>query len=221
MTKHWLLSLALLLSTIALSAQTTKQPRRVQVGFSFAAHYDNLRLSSSDWAAAGIANDLQGLRTDNRPGFQLGILARFNLSPALAIVPQPLLSFQSSRVVYDFTQFPQHRETIEPRTIDLPVHLVYTLRGSGRVHPSLLAGGRFVYNISSQTDDIKLNVDRNDWAVDLGAGLEVHTRYFNLRPEVVYSFGLVNLADEGEDIFKQAVHSLHRDRLAFRLLLYY
>jgi hypothetical protein len=219
--KNALLFLLTLLLTQVSLAQSNEPSRQWEAGFLFSLDYGYLKLDPSPQAGPMEAGDVVNLvEARNDLGFSLGIHGRYHLSPSFALVPQAILSFQNSLVFYDFELRPNHEETIAPVTIDLPLHVVFTQRTKGRAHPSFMLGGRYVWNISSQTDDIKLNADRNDWAIDLGIGLEVNTRWFNLKPELLYSLGLVNLREGEGDPFKDTVNTLYRDKIGFRLLLY-
>lgn len=207
-----------------------QEKKNFEFGLVFSAKYDYLKTELSDWNALGINNSLNKFTTENKVGFDLGLMYKFNLSDYFAIVPQTLLSFQGSNFNYDLTNATTHQEGIMPATLNLPLHFVFTKPLNEKLSPSVLLGIRYILDITNyDVDDTfqntpfldyKFNPKKQSTALDLGVGLEINTKKFKLKPELLYSLGLENLAVDESDFYNAAVEGLHQDKIALRVLFY-
>ena len=227
--KKYLLCCYFLCTTFFLIGQH-QEKKKFEFGLVFSAKYDYLKTELSDWSALGIDNSVNSLTTENRVGYSVGLLYKFNVSDYFSIVPQTLLSFQESNFNYDLTNATAHQEAIIPAALSVPLHFVFTKPLNEKLNPSVLLGIRYNLDITNyDVDDTFQNTPFLDYkfkpkkqstALDLGIGLEIKTKKFNLKPELLYSLGLENLAVSNADFYNTAVAGLHQDKIALRVLFY-
>lgn len=199
-------------------------------GILLSSDFNYLKPTYSDWKEAGIQDELNAVTTQQKLGFTCGLLYKFNLTERLSLIPQTLLSIQESNLNFDVENEENHREVIALAAISFPIHLVWTKHNNKKVNPSITIGGRFIQDITNRKEppansaflytDYKLAVKKFDMTIDLGTGLEIPLKKMTIKPELLYSFGLVNLKDSGEGIYNSAISSLNSDKISFRLLFY-
>ncbi len=227
--KKYLLCCYFLCTTFFLIGQH-QEKKKFEFGLVFSAKYDYLKTELSDWNALGINNSLNRLTTKNKVGFDLGLMYKFNLNDYFAIVPQTLLSFQRSNFTYDLTNATRHQEAIMPAALSVPLHFVFTKPLNEKFNPSVLLGIRYNVDITNYDVenpfqntpflDYKFRPKKQSTALDLGVGIEINTKKFKLKPELLYSLGLENLAVDNSDFYNAAVAGLHQDKIALRVLFY-
>ena len=119
---------------------------------------------------------------------------------------------------------------VMPAALNLPLHFVFTKPLNEKISPSVLLGIRYILDITNYDvenpfqntpfDDYKFRPKKQSTALDLGVGLEIITKKFKLKPELLYSLGLENLANKETDFYNAAVTNLHQDKIALRVLFY-
>ena len=218
--KNVLLVCCCLLSTQLLIAQEDMPLKKVEYGIFTQINYGHLHVEETDWDALGISNEINSLETQNRMGFGLGILAKFRLTKLLSIVPQSMLIFQNNRLAFDLENSEDHKENIEPATLAFPLHFVFTQSKWAKWNPSVLIGGRYIYDLSDGGTASRLALKQHDFAIDLGTGVEIRFDKFKMKPELLVSLGMIDLKNEQADVLNRAIASVHQDQIAFRVLFY-
>jgi hypothetical protein len=204
------------------NAQETPEYKKTEFGILMQANFGYLKVDQSDWNNLGINNEINALETQNRFGFGLGILAKFNITKNLSIVPQPSLYFQDNRLNFDLETLNDHEEEIKPVALALPIHLVFTKRKWKKWNPSVALGARFVYGIDASDTPSPLSVQNHDIAIDFGAGVEIKFNHFKVKPELLVSRGLMNLkeVDDAITLVETSVASIRQDQIALRVSFY-
>lgn len=228
--KKILLCCSFFLCTTILLIGQTQEKKNFEFGLVFSLKYGHLKTEASDLNALGIANSINSLETENRVGFDLGLLYKFNLSDHFAIVPQTILSFQNSTIRFDLANNLSHQEIITPVAVNIPLHFVFTRPLNKKINPSVILGIRYIvditdydisdFDLNTPFDEFKLRLQKQSTALDLGIGAEIKTKKFNLKPELLYSLGLEDFTGTDTDIFNSAIASLHQDRIGIRVLFY-
>ncbi len=219
--KNHLLLLAYALVTQGLFAQDATNLRpKLEYGILTDFHLSYLKLNS-DITLTGPNGEVEEIDVNTRPGFSLGIFGRYNLTERLAIVPQALITFHSSEIFFEPEGNNGFREEVQPVILDFPIHFVMTGVRHERINPSILIGGRYRLALPTTEDDSNLDLNRHDFAIDLGTGLEIKTKHFYVKPELIYSFGLGTLTkSDGTDLVNVALEDLSRDQIALRVAFY-
>ena len=213
--------LLLLLATFTLSLNAQKDVKAFVADFGFLVSSDinYIKSDRSDWNQLGIADEINQIELLQRVGFSLGIFSKIRLSPMVSIVPQAIVSLQSSRIAYDIGADGPRELLVAPATLEFPVHLTFTKPGVQKLKPSITFGGRYITDISSE-DDAGLQFGQHDFALDLGIGMRWKNKSFTVQPELLYSFGLSNLREPGSDILSQSFDGIYRDKISLRFMFY-
>ena len=206
----------LIFNSILIFAQNSSNKDFFKISPLIGLDFGHLKVENSD---LGIANEINSLETQNNFGFSLGLKYDFNITNQFSISPQTLISFQSSSLNFDLENQDNREEDVEPVTIEIPIHFTFKKISEKRINPVVFGGLRYIYDISNEEEDDRLDLKKNDFAIDSGAGLEVKLDKYNLRAEFIYTLGLVNLKNSNTDIFNSAINSINRDRISFRIIL--
>lgn len=202
-----------------LKAQSSESTSFIQISPLAGIDFGYVKVENSDWESLGIANEINELKVQNKFGFSLGLMYRFNISEQFSIAPQTIIAFQKNMLIYDLENQDNHQASIRPALIELPLHFVFSQSKNKKVSPQVFGGGRYTHDISKQEPDVKLNLKKNNFAIDLGTGLDIAFNKFSLKPELIYSFGVVNLKNNDADLFNSAIERISRDKISFRIVL--
>lgn len=143
-----------------------------------------------------------------------GVFLRWNIVGGWALQPALGLSTLRHRVFFQGAPPVDYRFT----SLDLPLHIVWT-NNSDRflIRPSVVLGGRLGVNLARQTARDQLVLLQEWVAIDLGIGIEIHTKRLIIRPEVLYAYGMNNLHDYTNTSYDPLIGRIQRDRLSVRL----
>lgn len=205
-----------------LFGQTIDNTKKFDFGILMGVDFGYLKVEQTNWEDLGIDNEIRSLEAQNKLGFSIGIMGQYHITENFAIAPQAIISFQESRLNYDFENQAQFEQTIEPANVEIPIHFVFTNQQSEkRYSPSAFLGARYIHGLATKDNvDYQLDIKRNDVAIDFGTGVEIKFNKFKMKPELMYSFGLLNLADSNADIYTAAIDHMSRDKISFRLVFY-
>ncbi len=166
------------------------------------------------------------ITTTNAPGFHAGLLLNVRISQRLDLRFLPTLMFAEERyVVYHDAEtehwFNHHRldQSLGVTRVEVPMHIKYSFAEFSRKTPYVLTGMRYTYDFAatggqnpSGGDILRLRTDPNDLHVDLGAGIDIAFRRFQISLGFIRSIGIHDLAQDGDEkqpaAFRDAVKSL-------------
>ena len=202
--------------------QETSDFKKIEYGILVQANFGYLKVNPTNWVNLGIDEEINAIETQNRFGFGLGIMGKFNLSKYFSIVPQPSIYFQQNQLFFDLETINDHEEEIKPVALALPIHLVFTKQLWQNWNPSIALGARYVLGISDSDTPSPIDVQNHDFAIDFGVGVEVKLKNFKLKPELMISRGLMNLRklDDALSFIDSTFDRIHQDQIAFRVLFY-
>jgi len=209
--------LALLVITQFAFAQAPVSPKSYSMGILLGADYGSLIAKSR---APGSILEYTTLESEKGWGFSLGVFYRLRLNDNFAIVPQAILAFQDNKVDFRLPNQTTQKVEIQPVTIELPVHLVLTKNFGKSISPSVSLGARYIYDISEKESDFQQDLKRSDFAIDIGGGVEIDFKKFKMKPELLYSFGTVNLKNNNNDLLDYEIGRIIRDKLSIRMVFY-
>ena len=121
------------------------------------------------------------LAVKNSTGWQAGALLQVKV-PGVGLAVQPELLYTASKVSLDGVS-----NTINYFEVPINVHWGPKLL---LVHPYLQAGPYFAYALSSGGEQFKDNINKFDWGIGLGGGVE----FWKLQIDARYSWGLQNVS---------------------------
>ncbi len=195
--------------------------KRVHFGFMLGLAQVKLSTNFSDNFYNG--GDIQNIEIDEKPGFNVGIIADYKLNKNFNLRFVPALTLTKRQVKYwmhesgEIVPFAQEDEAA---LMDIPIQVKYRSDRLANVRPYVLAGMRYIKDMSSKKDVEELEILRlqdTDFALTLGAGIDFYLEYFKLGIEMKYQHGFNNLLVEDETVFSQAFESIHHRGLFFSL----
>jgi len=98
---------------------------------------------------------------------------------------------------------------------------MYTTNFDKGINPSISLGARYIHDITEREGDLQQDLKRNDFALDVGGGLEIDFKKFTMKPELLYSFGTVNLRNNNNDLLNYEVGHIIRDKFSIRMTFYH
>lgn len=138
-------------------------------------------------------------------GFHIGIISNLKLANLWDLRFIPTLSFGDRYVDYhDGTpdEAPRVQGIFDPTLLEFPFHLKFKSERMVNTRVYVIGGLKYSYDLASielgQGDEIPLRVARNDLHYEMGVGFDYYFYYFMFSAEIKASFGMLNLAREGE-----------------------
>ena len=141
---------------------------QVKFGLKGGVNFDNYKLKNTP------------LTVENSTGWQAGALLQLKV-PGVGVAVQPELLYTVNKVNVDHASNGIHYFEI-PINLQLGLNLVL-------LRPYLQAGPYFGYALKTEGDVFKEKINKFDWGIGLGGGLEIWKLQFDAR----YSWGLQNV----------------------------
>jgi hypothetical protein len=175
----------LIVSSIFYSQVTLDTNKRTQFGFFLGGNLSQLQVPS------GIAE--QDLLLENDAGFSLGILGEYKLVPQLKSLNSIGLCFNNAKVTYvDNSQL--IREQLDWVYIQLGTSLNWLPFPTAKYSPYFTVGPKVLFDISQSANGAG---NKHLWAINGGVGIDKANEYFHVAPELLYSYGMSNVAQKG------------------------
>lgn len=218
MKNQLLLSLFVILGN-GIFAQETSFIKQIKTGITFGIGHSKIDASFTDWQQNGLVGELNGVKVNNSLNFKFGLSFLKNLDDFFAVRLNTEISFWGTSLEYDFINIADHKEVLQPVSIELPLSLIYTIRKFKRVQPSIIMGFRQVRTIG-KTKGNKLIYQNANFYVETGIGLEIDLNKIVLRPEVSFAKGRSLINKIKSDFYNNAISAVHRDPILFNVALY-
>jgi len=154
-----------------------------------------------------------------QPGFNLGIVASYNLNKNVSVRFLPTLSFQERKLQYTFLNS-EGRELIfqkpvESTYLEFPLLAKFRSDRINNFAVYMIGGGKFAIDMASQKDvdnalddEIVIKLAKYDYAVEAGGGMDMFLPYFKFGIELKASFGFPNLLIDDDTRFSRPIESL-------------
>lgn len=220
------LLLALLLSPFAqLHAQKKIKVENLpnfdlhRLHFGFLLSYNNSDFQVKMDPQAPFRDSLLVLQHLRQPGFNLGIVASFNMNPYLSLRFLPSLSFQERIMQYQF-RTPEggsvyFQKPVESTYLEFPLLLKYRSARINNFAVYLVGGGKFCIDMASQKDvnntlddEVVVKLAKYDYAAEIGGGADMFLTYFKFGIELKAAFGIPNLLIDDGTRFSTPIESL-------------
>jgi hypothetical protein len=178
--------------------------RPVHYGFYLAVPFTKYNLQHSQEYADQLANggdDAVNPKTDI--GFYTGLVLNVRLAEYLDARFVPGVGFYGRTLVFDNVEtttletVESMKETVSNTMIELPVLLKYKAKRRSNIRPYIVAGVKPSIDLGkgnngATRDEISLEVEDFDLALEYGIGIDMFYPYFKFAPELRFSHGLVN-----------------------------
>lgn len=208
MTRSFLplfLALAFLLHTFDARSQSARgnynfldfNQKPYYFGITLAVNSSNFRVyQSRDF----ILNDsISKVESVTGPGFNLGIVTNLKIGDYFDVRFLPTLSFAERNINYSATN--DYRRPfvrrVESVFVEMPFHVRYKSEPFKDLRVFVLGGVKYSFDVASdsrsrQADDL-VKIAPNDFAFEIGAGIQFFLPYFIFTPEIKFSHGLNNI----------------------------
>jgi hypothetical protein len=179
--------------------------RKVHFGFSIGINSSNFTLRREPDITR--FDSLLVLETQAQPGFNLGIIADYHITPVLNIRFIQALSFAQRNIEYTFpARSAVNGQTInrviipiESTFLEFPVLIKYRSARLNNFAAYIVGGFNYRLDLASNENAVTTAADqevklyRHDFAYEIGVGFDFFMEYFKFSPEIKLSFGIPNI----------------------------
>lgn len=159
------------------------------------------------------------LEHQKQPGFNLGIVASFNVNKNFSWRFLPTLSFQERILQYQFLEpdgtYKYFQKPIESTYLEFPILMKLRSDRINNFAVYLLGGGKFGIDMASQKDvnnalddEVVVKLAKYDYGFEIGGGCDMFLPYFKFGIELKGSFGIPNLLIDDGTRFSDPIESL-------------
>ncbi|MFN2429449.1 MAG: outer membrane beta-barrel protein [Cryomorphaceae bacterium] len=220
----------------SLSAQNKYKPLNLgkfdkkQYHFGFLLGFNNATFYIDRKAELDAQDSLLSVTSTNPPGFNLGIIASWNITKNISLRFTPTLSFEDRTLNYVFHAAPDSTVAFEKRVestfIDFPINLKLRTNRLRNTAFYAVGGARYRINMQSEedvnnqvADDIIVKTISDDFVVEFGGGIDLFLQYFKFGIELKIATGIPNLLVPEDTQFSNPIESL-RSRTFFLTLTF-
>ena len=227
--------LALFSCTLALSSNAQKNtgfnlPKfdRDLYHFGFILGYNQSNFALNRKPNYDFSDSLLRINLNPQPGFNLNLLASYDVVPNFHIRFLPGLSFQDRIIEYAFLdperQIENEKTRVESVYLDFPINFKFRTNRSRNFAAYMLTGGKYSMDMQSQKN-VNQNISANkivkiidyDYSVDIGGGFDFFLEYFKLSLEFKSSLGIPNLLIQDDTEFSKNIDSLRSRAFIFSI----
>jgi Outer membrane protein beta-barrel domain len=169
--------------------------------------------------SAPFADSVLVIDHSRQPGFNLGIVSSFNMTPNLSVRFIPSLSFQDRILSYRFRRadgtIAAFEKPIESTWLEFPVLLKMRSDRINNFAVYVIAGGKFSIDMASQKDvnqdldeETVIKLVKNDYSAEVGGGADMFLPYFKFGVELKMGIGIPNILIDDETRFSTPLQSL-------------
>ncbi len=191
--------------------------KKYHFGFLLSANTSDFFFEYSDRST--FADSLLGIENRRQSGFNLALLASYNITRNVRLRFVPGLSFQDRGLNYRFVEEDGTTETILRRTesvyLDFPLLLKLRTNRVNNFAAYALIGGKVSRDMQSQEEvdqslgnETILKLQRMDYSIDAGGGFDFFLPFFKFSIEMKTAFGIPNVLIQEATRFSSPIESL-------------
>jgi len=166
-----------------------------------------------------LRDSLMVLEHQKQPGFNLGIVASFNVNQNFSWRFLPTLSFQERILQYQF-RTPDggsiyFQKPVESTYLEFPILMKLRSDRINNFAVYVIGGGKFCIDMASQRDvnnalddEVVVKLAKYDYAAEVGGGFDMFLPYFKFGIELKASIGIPNLSIDDDTRFSDPIQSL-------------
>jgi len=147
-----------------------------------------------------VLNDsINSAITPSGPGFNLGIVTNLKVGRYFDFRLLPTLAFAERKVTYTPTIMgaTEREASLSSVFVELPFHVRYKSEPWNDLRVFVVGGVKYSFDVASESNardnNNALKVSPNDFALEIGAGVQFFFPFFIFSPEIKYSHGLGNI----------------------------
>ena len=168
---------------------------------------------------SSLTDTLLTLDHIRQPGFNLGIVASYNMNKNLSVRFLPTLSFQERKLQYKFRRSDGQevffQKPVESTYLEFPVLLKFRSDRINNFAVYMIGGGKFAIDMASQKDvdnalddEVVVKLNKYDYAAEVGGGMDMFLPYFKFGMELKFAAGIPNLLLDDGTRFSSPIESL-------------
>jgi hypothetical protein len=201
--------------------------RRFHFGFFLALNYGGFRARHSDYFKSQIQDTANKTRFNTvnpvpSVGFTTGFIVSLHLTELLEVRFHPAVSFYQRAVNYIYAD-----TSLKPSVelgqstfsfIELPLLVKYKSVRRKNTRMFVVAGVKPGFEVGSKRKEIspdRLRTTSLDLAVEYGFGVDMYYPLFKFSPEVRFSHGLLNMAYNDDNTYRQSLARLYTHTVTF------
>lgn len=168
-----------------------------------------------------FSDSLINLNVTKKPGFNLGIVTSWDMSPMFKLRFLPTLSFQERSMAYTFAAEPDTStlwiKSVQSTYLDFPLLLKMRSQRINNFAVYMVGGGRFgldmqsnnkVDNDNAAPRDQVIKLTKPDYGIEVGGGFDFFLQYFKFGVELKMGVGLKNILIQENTIFSSPIESI-------------
>ena len=204
--------------------------RTFRYGFSIGLHTSSYQLRYSDQFVDPPSNiefeefaldSVSSIQPGWSQGFSLGVIINMKLAEFLDLRFMPQFAFYEHKLEYNFTNASTLTKLKETTMVEFPILLKYksVRRNNHRVY--VVGGIRPGFEASGQVDDNSkgtLPIDKFNFSLDFGLGLDQYFPLFKFSPELRFSRGISNVLTGDINDFTVGLDKLNTNTISLFLL---
>lgn len=176
--------------------------RRWHYGFLFGLHMQDIEFTNNGYLHTPEEGPQESWFTDvasYNPGFSVGILGEFYLTPNLSLRLIPTMHFGDKQVHFrEQGSGTVEKQTIKSTYLSVPIDIKYAAQRFNNYRPYVVAGLAPMADLTVKKQKALLT-HRFDLMLELGFGCDFYLPYFKLIPELKFCFGLTDILVKQRD----------------------
>lgn len=189
--------------------------------FGFILGYNKADFFMTSKANTFATDSLLGIQLLGKPGFNLGIVSSWNITPLLRLRFLPTLSFQERHMNYGFYTSPDslisYTKKVESTFLDFPLLVKMRTERIKNFAAYIVAGGKFGLDMQSNKDvengnatleEQILRITKPDYGLEVGGGFDFFLEYFKFGIELRLGVGMKNILIQDNTIFASPLEQL-------------
>lgn len=203
--------------------QPTYDQRPVHFGFSVGMNYYDFRIETID--QLGALNGYYSVRTVVEPGYTISIISNLRLGKYFDLRFNPGFASTVRKLQFDILEpFTQERllaeREIESSFLEFPLELKFKSQRVNNYRLYLTVGGKYSLDLSSDEDiedDRVFKLRSNEYAYELGFGIDIYFEYFKFSPQIKGIFGLSNMLVDDDTFLVEGLQSIRTRAILLNL----
>lgn len=172
--------------------------RRFHYGFLAGVHLQDIELQQNGYRDEA-GNQWFAEAPNYEPGFSVGILGEFYLTPHLALRVIPTMHFGTKNMTFrNALDNERQYQSMKSTYISVPLNVKFSAERFNNYRPYMVVGVNPMLDLTVKRQQ-QLLLKRFDCYLEAGFGCDFYSPWFKFIPEVKFSFGLLNIIDKNRD----------------------
>lgn len=200
--------------------------RKIHFGFSFGFNSSTFNLTEKLGYPNADGFEILSINSQRMPGFNLGLIADYHITPVFNIRFVPELAFEGRRVVYEIKNEPEMIKDVESTVIHFPILFKYRTLRIHNFASYIVAGAMYSIDASSKSDfdnktvgyeEMVIKTTPSSTSATLGLGTDFFLPYFKFGIELRWNIGLDNVFIQDNSFFSAPIDQLYNRGYQIRL----